>query len=170
MLHTSEATLLLVGEGKVGAPGVASLRSKRVRASGTLLRRGELTLFELSAPLESAGPAAALPDPAKPQSLRELQGEILDPKCFAGAMKPGDGKTHKGCAALCLRGGIPPLFRSGDDLYLLLDQDLNAFGGEALQRVIDHVGDDVTMVGRMTSIGHLKVLAIDVGTVRRRGP
>ena len=27
---------------------------------------------------------------------------------FDGAMKPGDGKTHKGCAALCLRGGIPP--------------------------------------------------------------
>jgi hypothetical protein len=171
MLHTPDATILLVGEGKVAArAAVSSLRNKHVRASGTPLHRGELTLLELNAPLESAGGGAELPDPAKPQSLREFRGEILDPKCFAGAMKPGDGKTHKACAALCLRGGIPPVFRSGGQLYLLVDQDLNPFAAAALQRIIEHVGDDVTVVGGVTTIGHLKVLAIDAGTIRRRGP
>lgn len=41
-----------------------------------------------------------------------LDGELVDSKCYLGTMKPGDGKTHKSCAILCLRGGIPPLFVS----------------------------------------------------------
>jgi hypothetical protein len=38
----------------------------------------------------------------------EVRGEIVDSKCFLGVMVPGSGKTHKDCASLCLRGGIPP--------------------------------------------------------------
>ena len=37
-----------------------------------------------------------------------VSGEIVDSKCFLGVMVPGAGKTHKECASLCLRGGIPP--------------------------------------------------------------
>ena len=54
----------------------------------------------------------------------ELTGEIVDSKCFLGVMVPGSGKTHKECASLCLRGGIPPaLFvqdRAGHSSLLLL--------------------------------------------------
>ena len=39
-----------------------------------------------------------------------MSGEVVDTKCYAGAMSPGDGKVHKACASLCLFGGIPPLF------------------------------------------------------------
>jgi len=38
-----------------------------------------------------------------------LRGEIVDAKCYLGAMKPGDGRTNKECATLCVRGGIPPM-------------------------------------------------------------
>ena len=38
-----------------------------------------------------------------------LHGEIVDPKCYFGAMNPGEGKTHLSCAARCLSGGIMPL-------------------------------------------------------------
>ena len=53
-----------------------------------------------------------------------LRGEIVDSKCFLGVMVPGEGKTHKDCASLCLRGGIPPAFvvrdREGRSALLLL--------------------------------------------------
>jgi hypothetical protein len=38
-------------------------------------------------------------------------GEIVDPKCFFGAMNPGEGKTHLSCAARCLSGGIMPVLK-----------------------------------------------------------
>ena len=49
--------------------------------------------------------------PLMPTSLgvATLRGEIVDSKCYLGAMKPGDQKTHKACATLCIRGGIPPV-------------------------------------------------------------
>ena len=170
MLHTDDATLLLVGEGKVAGPREVSLRDQRVRAAGTILKRGAVQLLELGRPVEPLRSDEQFPAIAMPSATQTLRGEILDPKCFAGAMKPGDGKTHKGCAALCLRGGIPPVFRSGDELYLLVDQDLKRLEGAALQRVIEQVGEDVTVVGGLTSIGRLKVLAVDAGTIRRRAP
>lgn len=53
-----------------------------------------------------------------------LRGEIVDSKCFLGVMAPGQGKTHRACASLCLRGGIPPaLFiedRTGESRLILL--------------------------------------------------
>jgi nitrite reductase/ring-hydroxylating ferredoxin subunit len=40
-----------------------------------------------------------------------IHGQIVDPKCFFGAMNPGQGKTHLSCAARCLSGGIMPVLR-----------------------------------------------------------
>ena len=55
-----------------------------------------------------------------------LRGEIVDSKCFLGVMVPGAGRTHKECASLCVRGGIPPaLFvrdRHGRSALLLLER------------------------------------------------
>jgi len=48
-------------------------------------------------PEEDLGPHASL-------------GEILDAKCWFGAMRPGHGVTHKSCAVLCVRGGLPLAF------------------------------------------------------------
>ena len=39
-----------------------------------------------------------------------LRGEIIDSKCYLGAMKPSTRKVHRACAIRCLSGGIPPLF------------------------------------------------------------
>jgi hypothetical protein len=39
----------------------------------------------------------------------EIKGEIVDPKCFFGVMKPGEGKPHRDCATRCILGGIPPV-------------------------------------------------------------
>ena len=53
-----------------------------------------------------------------PQVLADnvtLKGEIIDPKCYLGAMKPGGGKTHKACAMRCIAGGIPRRQTGHDD-------------------------------------------------------
>ena len=69
-----------------------------------------------------------------------LAGEIIDPKCYFGAMKPGEGKIHKACATLCLRGGIPPMFMTTDEqgrhvYYLLTKPDGRGSNHDKLQRV-----------------------------------
>ena len=43
-----------------------------------------------------------------------LQGEIIDPKCYFGVMKPGKGKIHRSCAVRCVSGGIPPVLATTD--------------------------------------------------------
>ena len=68
----------------------------------------------------------------------ELTGEIVDSKCFLGVMVPGSGKTHKDCASLCLRGGIPPALyvqdRAGhSSLLLLAGPSGEPIGAQALQ-------------------------------------
>lgn len=54
-----------------------------------------------------------------------LTGEIVDPKCYFGAMKPGYGKVHRSCAIRCLSGGIPPVLidDEGKDHIILLPEN-----------------------------------------------
>lgn len=86
----------------------------------------------------------------------ELKGEIIDPKCYVSAMKPGEGKTHKACATLCIKGGIPPVllvknFLFAERFYLLLDSNGNA----VLDSIIKFVGDQVTAKGSVEQWGDL---------------
>jgi len=101
-----------------------------------------------------------------------LRGEITDPKCFAGAMKPGDGKTHKACAALCLRGGIPPAFRTtGRDgelvSYVLVGPGVEPLEGESLEPLVERVGEPVALRGRPVTLGRLRLFEVAEGSVRR---
>jgi hypothetical protein len=98
------------------------------------LRAGAASVDERSAvAVDHVAPAVHETDEAaatvvSPSSSRgaavTLRGEIVDSKCFLGVMVPGEGKTHKDCASLCLRGGIPPAFvvrdREGRTALMLL--------------------------------------------------
>ena len=88
-----------------------------------------------------------------------LRGEIVDSKCYLGAMKPGGGRTHKGCAVLCLKGGVPPVFVSrdeGDALYLLV----NANGGPLDPAFFDLAADSIRRSGQAEEWGDLRVLKV----------
>ncbi|MEH6535325.1 MAG: hypothetical protein V7719_02955 [Psychroserpens sp.] len=70
-------------------------------------------------------------------SKMTLQGEIIDPKCYFGVMKPGKGKIHRSCAVRCISGGIPPVLATTDDnnisqYYLLTDLTGNPINQEVL--------------------------------------
>ena len=49
--------------------------------------------------------------------MMDVKGEIVDPKCFFGVMKPGEGKPHKDCAIRCILGGIPPVLKVTDESW-----------------------------------------------------
>jgi hypothetical protein len=183
--HDPPRTLLLVEEGKFGAlPRVLETLPDRsaglaVRARGTLLHRDGRGMLELAAGEESLRrltdteqrrlPHLALPMPVVIHEEVTLHGEIIDPKCYLGAMKPGGGKTHKGCAALCLRGGVPPMLvtrgSSGQEVYHLL---VTAEGEPAGDVVVPFVGDAVSVRGRLEKRGDLLRLAIAPQGIGRR--
>jgi hypothetical protein len=82
-----------------------------------------------------------LPEPKVVKEHITLKGEIIDPKCYLGAMKPGGGKTHKARHA-CISGGVPPMLVTRDaskqeTFYLLT----TAEGGLAGELVLPFVGD-----------------------------
>lgn len=178
-------TLLLVEDGKFGAlPRVEELVQNQaagvaVRVSGTILHREGRGMIELAEGDQgmrrlNAAEAAVLPNLglSTPKVLAEritLKGEIIDPKCYLGAMKPGGGKTHKACAMLCISGGVPPMLVTRDaarneTFYLLVTEA----GGLANDRVLDFVGDQVEITGRLELRDDLLIFQVPADGIRRR--
>jgi len=100
---------LLVAEGKHGAGDeVSAFEGKSVRLKGTLIYRGNQTMIEVvSGSIAVGGIAEAPPAVEKMLGVFELDGEIVDGKCYLGVMNPGSGKVHRDCATRCLSGGVP---------------------------------------------------------------
>jgi hypothetical protein len=179
LLRTEAAGFLLVDQGKRGVTTrVRGLDGHRVRVRGYRLIRGELQLLELADephPVEPLGTIVA-PPPASNHEERPrvvMRGEIVDPKCFSGAMKPGDGKTHKACAALCLRGGIPPVLVAAasdgsSEYYVLTNRSGDPLDGVELAKVIAVVGEPVEVEGAIETSHDFRVLNADIDTLRRR--
>jgi hypothetical protein len=167
ILDPGETTpVFLVEQGKHGsAARCRGLEGSRVRVTGWRLDRDGREVIEL---VPEPGAVERLPDtPAAPYQDRErgpvsLWGEIVDYKCFLGAMKPGDGKAHKACAALCIDGGIPPVLVmldvAGNRHYTLL---ASADGGPMGVWASEFAGEPVRVVGRMHEVGSLEVLWVD---------
>ncbi len=160
--------MLLVEMGKFGGgQRAAPLDGTRATIAGYLLERDGRRMIELAPgtdafPLPS-GPAANTALPVRRLGEATLRGEIVDSKCFLGAMRPGEGKTHKECAALCIAGGIPPMLitrdERGDATYYLLT---NADGGAIGSEVLPLVADPVEVQGQIEEFGgllRLRVLA-----------
>ncbi len=92
----------------------------------------------------------------------ELEGEIIDPKCYFGVMKPGLGKIHRSCAIRCISGGIPPVFATTDkqgqtQYYLLTDIKGNALNKE----VLPFVGKPSLLKGNIEKSEDWNLLKID---------
>lgn len=171
-------TALLVEAGKRGAWERASAYDGRaVSVRGAPIERSGRLMIELlpdddAITVRTAGGDAGAPLMADAVDLGPvvLRGEILDSKCHLGAMRPGDGKTHKACATLCIDGGIPPLLitRRDDGLeYLLL---VAPDGGPANAWVRSLVGEPVELSGRLTRHRDLLQLHLAPGGLRRLPP
>lgn len=168
----SQSSYDLVAIGKRGAAReVEGLDGRWATLSGSLIHRQGRAMVEVVprsvAAVEREGEAPAEAGREEIATLT-LAGEIVDSKCFLGVMKPGRGKPHRECAALCIRGGIPPRFvvesAAGRLLALLLvDED----GGPVNARVLDKVAEPLSITGRVWRQGGELVLAADPATYRR---
>lgn len=158
---------LLVQMGKLGARELLEpFAGTTVNVRGFLLERAGRRIVELSSDnaIEAANSdgSGALPIIFESESI-ELSGEILDGKCYLGAMKPGDGKAHKACALLCLDGGLPPMFADTRDpltadIRLLLFEDGTASLPDGYR---DLVAERVSVRGTPGDWGDLRVLRVE---------
>lgn len=170
-------TILLVESGKHGATRAATLDGQTIRATGFILKRGVRRMLELAEGADALTPSSGLSSqtaaflrdtPIVSLGEATLRGEIVDSKCFLGAMKPGEGKTHKECATLCITGGVPPMFMTRDaagrhTLYLLLNRD----GGSLGAGLLPLIADPVELKGELRACGDMRMLLTDLESIRR---
>ena len=141
--------MLIVDAGKGGIrDGIGAHEGELVRVEGFPISRVGHSVLELlpgEAGLTPLGPlmgGAALDRPSGDAVI--VRGEVLDLKCFLGAMKPGRGVTHRGCAVLCVQGGVPPAIMGRDGFVEVLVSDA---WGAMNERLLDHVGTVVEIRG-----------------------
>jgi hypothetical protein len=169
-------TILLVEEGKFGAKNrVQPFHGRPVRVAGTMLTRDGWRMLELTADEDSFHLADVSENEVahlKRTAARRigkvsLRGEIVDSKCYLGAMKPGGGRTHRGCALLCLKGGIPPLFVSQSDgeensTYLLVNENFEPINSQ----LIDLTGLSVTVEGIVEKLDDISIIRVSQPDIR----
>lgn len=121
-------------------------------------------------------PMAAIPQASLVQGV-SLLGEVLDAQCFMGIMNPGYGRTHRGCAVQCIRGGQPVFFSigiresdkamgaqtCGGNGYLLA----NAAGDKINAEILGHVAVPVAIDAQLEKIGNLYRLVYQTGSLKR---
>ena len=168
--------IVLLGFGKYGAnPYLEQIRhkgqelvNKKLTINGNLIYYNGKTLLQIDESTELKVEENTGSDIAEANSLgvQSLEGEIVDPKCYFGVMKPGYGKIHRSCAARCISGGIPPVLVSWDDQntpeYFLLT-DLK--GNPINQDIIPYIGQPSRIKGNAEQIGGWNILRIDIADI-----
>ncbi len=150
--NTSYITIPLVGYGKHGAETAImelekeknnSFNNKELTLKGTLLYSDGKTFMQINKdenPVVNIGKEAdaSLVPHQKDLGVHKIKGEIIDPKCYFGVMKPGEGKVHRDCAIRCILGGIPPVLKVMNEkgkknYYLIVGPN-----GERMNEAVQH--------------------------------
>jgi len=164
--------IVLLGFGKSSAnpflekimQEVPDLEGRKLSIEGNLIYYNGKTLIQITdeekVTLQKAS-TTFLPL-AKEISSMTLQGEIIDPKCYFGVMKPGKGKIHRSCAVRCISGGIPPVFATTDGnnvakYFLLTDLEGNPINDQ----ILSHVGKPADITGVVEKMEDWYLLKID---------
>ncbi|USN98640.1 MAG: hypothetical protein H6810_10785 [Phycisphaeraceae bacterium] len=184
MLHVAReggeiTTYLLVEMGKFGTrdrfASAPELDGAAVSIRGRELHRDGRRMIEVDPDDPVLGPPVttlASETPVVRAPLVEdggavtIRGEVVDSKCYLGAMKPGEGRGHKSCATLCISGGIPPVLVSRDAdgvalYHLLTDKSGAGLVGSDLETIEPMIGETVVLSGRAGRIGSWRVLMLD---------
>ncbi len=158
-------SVVLVVQGKRSADEYSMPHAGvNVEVTGYSIKRGNWSMLEIvdaESIQPKKGTAPVLPAVEQLGKV-SLQGEVVDSKCFLGVMKPGEGKVHRACAALCLLGGIPPMFvvKSADGNrygYVMTRKD----GSHASRMLASMVAWPVSVSGMVESRGDLLYLRMD---------
>jgi hypothetical protein len=183
--NSSYITIPLVGYGKFGAEGTIaalekeeniSLDKKEITIKGTLLYSDGKTLLQIDKndkPLinvSNVSSAQIVTNNIKELGIVELTGEVLDPKCYFGVMKPGHGKPHRDCAIRCIAGGMSPVFyvrneKGEADYYLILDED----GKKMNADLKDYIAEPVSLKAKAVQYDDWVVLYVNKQSIKRTG-
>lgn len=164
---------LLVADSKRSADTVLDAAAGPVTITGKLVARDDVAgvkMIEMAAGgLTSTAAQPPTDLPAESLGAATLKGEIVDSKCWLGVMRPGAGRVHKGCATVCILGGIPPVLVTRDAQgrmqgYVLTDADGKAIVPNVIQ---DAIGDPVSLSGQIERKGGLLFMKADLATLRR---
>jgi len=155
-------TIPLVGYGKHGAETAmmelekekgVSLNGKEITLKGTLLYGDGKTFLQVDKsddPIVNIGAGSTFQSQQKDMGTQVIRGEIVDPKCYFGVMKPGEGKVHRDCAIRCILGGIPPVLhvqnKWGQSNYYLV---VGPNGEKINEDVQDIVAEPVSIEARV---------------------
>ena len=171
-------TILLVNKGKFGADSLVARMIKSsgndvwVKVKGRLIYNHGAALMELANEdsaihtMETLSKATKIPE-VKIMELGNttLHGQIVDPKCYLGVMKPGEGKPHSDCAIRCIAGGIPPLLKirndQGEETFFILRGE----NGETINKqVLPYVGIPVAITGTVESADDWFIVKLNPST------
>ena len=155
-------TIPLVGYGKHGAETAimelekekgVSLNGKDVTLKGTLIYGDGKTLLQVDKndnPIVNIGTESIVQLQQKDLGIQTIRGEIVDPKCYFGVMKPGEGKVHRDCAIRCILSGIPPVLHvqneKGESNYYLI---VGPNGEKINESVQDLVAEPVSIEAKV---------------------
>ncbi len=180
--NTAYITIPLVGYGKHGAATAImqlekekniSFNNKELTLKGTLLYSDGKTLLQINKddnPVIVVGKDVVSSTLSEPKDLgiQKIKGEIIDPKCYFGVMKPGEGKVHRDCAIRCILGGIPPVLKvmneKGEKNYYLL---VGPNGEKMNEAVQDYVAEPVEIAARVVQQDDWIILYVKDKSVNR---
>lgn len=166
---------LIVGPGKHGAQEIfhqleekhGALNGKSIRLRGTLYATDNKTLIELS---EGADALLAIergytyPIQRTAKKTIQLQGEIVNAKCWYTQQETRDGYYHKRCSKSCIENGIPPVLKvkneSGNAFYLL---DATTETGQ--EAIINYLAKTVEINGEVNFQNGWSVLSLDENSI-----
>jgi len=169
--------ILLLGFGKSSAnPFLEKIRNevkdingKTVTIEGNLIYYNGKTLIQITddEKVTLAKIDASNKIPVKTViSEMTLQGEIIDPKCYFGVMKPGKGKIHRSCAVRCISGGIPPVLATTDknnisQYFLLTDLQGNPINND----ILPYIGKPSKIKGIVEKMEDWYIMKINVSDI-----
>jgi hypothetical protein len=177
ILVADSASFLLVAPGKYGVTeAVRGLQGMSVRLKGSLVERARDRMLVVP-PGSVVTDGSIVTDTARPLKLAPsitdlgpitLRGEIVDTKCYLGAMNPGESKVHRDCAVRCISGGVPPAFLARDvsgevKILLLVGADGRALDKEVLR----YVAEPLELSGYLLRAGSTLTLKADPTQFRR---
>lgn len=99
-----------------------------------------------------------------------LTGEIIDPKCYLGAMNPGEGKPHRSCAIRCISGGIMPMLtwlNGTKKEYAVLT---GPHGRPINKEILFAVAEPVRIKGKLFTLEDWKWFEIEPSAIERLIP
>ncbi len=155
-----DRTALLVARGKHGVEEETFADgAKAVRFMGTRIERDDVRMIELAddEKFEAIANVPVQNSSGNPQEIA-LEGELIDTKCYLGVMNPAEGKVHRACAVVCLRGGVPPglMVRDASGHARVIVLNVRSEGGPDLNP--EWAGRVVRVSGALEDLSGLPIL------------